>query len=246
MVKRRELIMPVPTYDKFIDPLLRVLCDYPQGIKAADAFEVTADRIGLNAADRQEILPSGLQHIYKNRIGWAHDRLKLAGYSSSPRKGFWQITDAGRAFATANPEPLPADVVTGIARSFVHVSLRQLNAAEDGQESPVADIETDITASPDDRLELAVAELRARTAGELIETLADVSPTFFETIFLDLLHKMGYRTDGTDLQRVGGSGDGGIDGIIHLDKLGLEKVYVQAKRWQQNVGRPENNQKKHP
>ncbi|MBK8813217.1 MAG: winged helix-turn-helix domain-containing protein [Acidobacteria bacterium] len=84
--------MPVPTYDQFIDPLLRVLCAYPQGIRASDAFELAADRKGLSAADRQQILPSGLQHIYKNRIGWAHDRLKRAGYSSSPRKGFWQMT----------------------------------------------------------------------------------------------------------------------------------------------------------
>ncbi|MBK8148504.1 MAG: restriction endonuclease [Acidobacteria bacterium] len=230
--------MPVPTYDQFIDPLLRVLCAYPQGIRASDAFELAADRKGLTAADRQEILPSGLQHIYKNRIGWAHDRLKRAGFSSSPRKGFWQITDAGKTFAAANPEPLPAQFVTEIARSFVNISLRQLNANDSGSIMPIA-VESDVTASPDDRLESAVAELRARTAGELIETLADVSPTFFETIVLDLLHKMGYGTDRTDLQRVGGSGDGGIDGIIHLDKLGLEKVYVQAKRWQQNVGRPE-------
>ena len=88
--------MPVPTYDLFNDPLLRVLSDHPQGVKASDAFELAADRVGLTAADRQQILPSGLQHVYKNRIGWAHDRLKRAGYSSSPRKGFWQITDAGR------------------------------------------------------------------------------------------------------------------------------------------------------
>jgi len=72
-----------------------------------------------------------------------------------------------------------------------------------------------------------------------LETLANVSPTYFETIVLDLLHRMGYGTSRSDLQRVGGSGDGGIDGVISLDKLGLEKVYVQAKRWQQSVGRPE-------
>ncbi len=88
--------MPVPTYDQFIDPLLKVLSDHPQGVKASEAFELAADRVGLTAADRQQILPSGLQHVYKNRIGWAHDRLKRAGYSSSPRKGFWQITNAGR------------------------------------------------------------------------------------------------------------------------------------------------------
>jgi restriction system protein len=93
--------------------------------------------------------------------------------------------------------------------------------------------------SPDDRLGEAVAELRRSVAAELLETLGSVSPSFFETIVLDLLHRMGYGASRADLQRVGGSGDAGIDGIISLDKLGLEKVYVQAKRWQQTVGRPE-------
>lgn len=232
----------VPTYDKLIDPLLRVLSEFPNGLRASEAFELVADRVGLTSSDRQEVLPSGLQHVYKNRIGWAHDRLKRAGYSASPRKGFWQITPSGRAFATTNPAPLSAEQVRELARGNINVSLRRpMNA--NGQTSAVELLpgitDADVTASPDDRLELAVAELRERTAGELLETLAEVSPTFFETIVLDLLHKMGYGTDRTDLQRVGGSGDGGIDGIIYLDKLGLEKVYVQAKRWQQNVGRPE-------
>ena len=95
------------------------------------------------------------------------------------------------------------------------------------------------TASPDDRLEEALGELRRTVAAEVVEALRQVSPTFFETIVLDLLHRMGYGASRTDLQRVGGAGDAGIDGIISLDRLGLEKVYVQAKRWQQSVGRPE-------
>jgi len=93
-------------------------------------------------------------------------------------------------------------------------------------------------ASPDDRLGQALAELRQSAEAELLELLASVSPSFFETIVLDLLHRMGYGANRADLQRVGGSGDGGIDGVISLDRLGLEKVYVQAKRWQENIGRP--------
>jgi restriction system protein len=96
-----------------------------------------------------------------------------------------------------------------------------------------------VTASPDDRLEEALAEIRRTVSAEVLEALRQVSPTFFETIVLDVLHRMGYGASRADLQRVGSTGDGGIDGIISLDKLGLEKVYVQAKRWQQTVGRPE-------
>jgi restriction system protein len=95
------------------------------------------------------------------------------------------------------------------------------------------------TISPDDRLEQALAELREGVATDLLELLSQVSPAYFETIVLDLLHKLGYGTSRADLLRVGRSGDGGIDGVISLDRLGLEKVYVQAKRWQSSVGRPE-------
>ncbi len=89
------------------------------------------------------------------------------------------------------------------------------------------------------RLGLALEEIRRSVVAELLDTLATVTPAFFETLVLDLLHRMGYGANRADLQRVGGSGDAGIDGIISLDRLGLEKVYVQAKRWQGTVGRPE-------
>jgi restriction system protein len=95
------------------------------------------------------------------------------------------------------------------------------------------------TISPDDRLEQALSELRRGVVAELLDLLSRVSPEYFETVVLDLLHKMGYGTSRADLLRVGRSGDRGIDGIIALDRLGLEKVYVQAKRWQNSVGRPE-------
>jgi restriction system protein len=95
------------------------------------------------------------------------------------------------------------------------------------------------TASPEERLEQALKELRASVAGDLLDSLLQVSPARFEVIVLDVLHRLGYSANREDLQQVGGSGDGGIDGVISLDALGLEKVYVQAKRWQNTVSRPE-------
>lgn len=175
---------------------------------------------------------SGAQPIYRNRAGWAHDRLKRAGLSSSPRRGSWQITQAGREFLERQPQPLPAEAARQLAMGYVDVRLRP--AAEAGGEVSSAAV-----ASPDDRLGEALQELRQAAEAELLELLANVSPGFFETIVLDLLHAMGYGTSRSDLQRVGGAGDGGIDGVISLDRLGLEKVYVQAKRWQASVGRPE-------
>lgn len=95
------------------------------------------------------------------------------------------------------------------------------------------------TVSPDDRLEQALSELRRGVAADVLEQLSRLSPTQFESVVLDVLHKLGYGTSRAALTRVGGSGDGGIDGVISLDRLGLEKVYVQTKRWQSSVGRPE-------
>lgn len=233
--------MAVPTYDTFIEPILRYLAARPSGALARDAHEAAAQALQVSEADRQELLPSGTQPIYKNRAGWAHDRLKRAGLSTSPRRGYWQLTEQGLAFAAAHATSLSAKDVEQLAVGFMDVRLRPVSNVEPltSPSSLQTPSPTSAVASPDDRLGEAVAELRRSVAAELLETLGSVSPSFFETIVLDLLHRMGYGASRADLQRVGGSGDGGIDGIISLDKLGLEKVYVQAKRWQQAVGRPE-------
>lgn len=233
--------MAVPTYDKFIEPILRYLAARPSGALARDAHEAAAQALAVSEADRQELLPSGTQPIYKNRAGWAHDRLKRAGLSSSPRRGYWQLTEQGLAFATSHAAPLSAKDVEQLAVGFMDVRLRPASSGESLASLSLVQAPSPVSAvaSPDDRLGEAVSELRRSVAAELLETLGSVSPSFFETIVLDLLHRMGYGASRADLQRVGGSGDGGIDGVISLDKLGLEKVYVQAKRWQQTVGRPE-------
>lgn len=232
--------MTVPTYDKFIEPLLRYLALNPDGVTAKLAHDQAALALGLSDEERQEMLPSGAQLIYKNRAAWAHDRLKRAGLSASPKRGTWKITVEGLKFIEQHPEPFTPQLAEELAMGFIAVKLKQsaINTppAVANTTLPVA---TSAIASPDDRLEHAIEELRQSAEAELLESLAGVSPSYFETIVLDLLHRMGYGASRSDLQRVGGSGDGGIDGVISLDRLGLEKVYVQAKRWQSNVGRPE-------
>jgi restriction system protein len=234
--------VPVPTYDKFIEPILRYLASAPNGAPAKDVHDAAAAVLNVSDVERQELLPSGVQPVYKNRAARAHDRLKRAGLSTSPRRGYWQLTPKGFEFASAHPAPLSQKDVEQLTVGFMDVRLRP----QSGNDLPSRDVPvlatpqpTPALASPDDRLSEALSEMRRTVAAELQETLALVSPAFFETVVLDVLHRMGYGTSRTDLQRVGGAGDGGIDGIISLDKLGLEKVYVQAKRWQQTVGRPE-------
>lgn len=220
---------------------MRYLASRPDGALARDAHDAAAEALGLSEDDRRELLPSGVQPVYKNRSGWAHDRLKRAGYSSSPRRGFWKLTPKGVAFAKTNSSPLSAAILDQLANENKDVPLKQSTGilGQDATTTDAPSFQHLTKASPDDRLEQALRELRQTVAAELTEQLAQVSPKFFETIVLDVLHKMGYGTSRSDIQRVGGSGDGGIDGIISLDRLGLEKVYVQAKRWQGSVGRPD-------
>lgn len=219
----------VPTFDQFIEPLLRVLVAHPQGLTAKEAHEKVAEHVGLSVEQRAELVPSGVQPKYKGRIGWAHDRLKRAGYSECPRRGFWQLTDNGRTIASITPEFTPEQIA--------ELAFAPRDSSASGLDDN-GDPRGDAT-SPDERIESALLELRESVAVDLLETIARCSPTFFEHLVLDLLHAMGYGADRSALQRVGGSGDGGIDGIISLDRLGLEKVYVQAKRWQGSVGSPE-------
>ena len=233
--------MTVPTYVEFIEPLLRVLVMHPGGIRAPDAYALVATATALSEDERAQLLPSGRQAVYVNRLGWAHDRLKRAGYSSSPRRAWWTVTPEGVAFAKAHPTTIPQEVIDALAHVGPDSRLRPDTSEGDGP-ADVAAIAPQVppaVASPEERIDIAVKELHDSVAGDLLDLIAANTPAFFEQLVLDFLHALGYGTDPDSLHRVGRSGDGGIDGIISLDRLGFEKVYVQAKRWQGSVGRPE-------
>lgn len=231
--------MAVPTYDKFIEPVLRFLAGKPEGVPARDVHEAVADVLNLDDNQRAEVIASG-QLVYKNRAGWAHDRLKRAGLSQSLSRGKWCLTPEGIKWLQVHTQPLTEEEVNHLAFDFMNVKLKQRPDAVDLDPRPATPNQEELAkSSPDDRLDQALKELRNAVADELLENLLQVSPARFEVIVLDVLHRLGYGGHRDDLQRVGGTGDGGIDGIISLDKLGLEKVYVQAKRWQNTVSRPE-------
>lgn len=227
--------MAIPTFDQFIAPLLRYLSQHEAGVSASEASEGVATLAGVTEGERQQLLPSGIQAIYKNRIGWAHDRLKRAGLSSCPQRGLWQITAEGQRFVAKHGKGIPEAELRRLA-------FPQQKTPGNSKGRKISDEESsDLGAShksPEERIEEALRELRESVTHDLLALLSRVSPTSFESIVLEVLHAMGYGTSRDDLERVGGSGDGGIDGIISLDKLGLEKVYVQAKRWQNDVGSP--------
>lgn len=227
--------MAIPTYDEFIDPLLRVLIAHAEGIRSSEAYEAVAELVGLSDDAKAALLPSGRQPVYKNRIGWAQDRLKRAGYSSSPRRALWVITANGRDLMAQYPHGLPTSEVERIAQ---YEDLRTARESDEPAIETTAAVPT-VIASPEERIGAAIEEIHRRVAADLLELILASPPEFFERLVLDLLHALGYGTDPDALQQVGKAGDGGIDGIISLDRLGFEKVYVQAKRWQGSVGRPE-------
>lgn len=228
--------MGVPSYVGFIEPLIRLLAEQSSPIATRDAYRILADRVGLTEDDRKLLLPSQKQLVYHSRIGWAHDRLKRANLSHSPSRAMWQLTSQGREFVRTHSRALTEEEVEDIAAAGQTPA-----ASNESRESMIAPLRElkPTSLSPDERIEAALQEVRERVAGELLERIASNKPVFFEQLVLELLHAMGYGTSSADLQRVGKSGDGGIDGIISLDRLGLEKVYVQAKRWQNTVGRPD-------
>lgn len=226
----------IPTYDQVIEPLLQCLAQHDDPVATRQVYAALADRLELSEAERAELLPSRQQPVYQNRIGWAHDRLKRAGLSASPRRSMWQLTEQGRRFVGQHPGGLTPEQVDQLSRVDRDTRLRPIETT--AQPRATVD-EASARQSPDERIDSALAELREQTASELLDLLLDQTPAFFEHVVLDLLHALGYGTSRADLARVGKTGDGGIDGIISLDRLGLEKVYAQAKRWQNTVGRPD-------
>jgi restriction system protein len=159
--------------------------------------------------------------------------LKTAGYVEAPSSGVWRITSRGRDLLAAHRTGFDEQTTRRIVRE-----------SRIGPDAGAADDETDEPTvtdeqTPEERIEAATQEVHAAIAKELLQRMAQAPASFFETLVLDLLYALGYGSTGGDVQHVGRSGDGGIDGVISLDKLGLEKVYVQAKRWQGVVGRAE-------
>jgi restriction system protein len=162
--------MPVPTYDKLIEPIRRYLAAHPDGAVARHVHEATAATPGLSEADKQALLPSGEQPIDKNRAGWAHGRLKRAGLSASMRRGFWRLTPGGLTFAANNPQPLPDERVEELATGNTDIRLRNAGPPPQPQDVPQPlPRPSSLTMSPDDRLEDALAELRQTGAAEVLE-----------------------------------------------------------------------------
>lgn len=227
--------MSIPDYQTLMLPTLKLAAD-DQEHRFRDVVESLSDEFGLSSEERSELLPSGQQPLFTNRVGWARTYLKHAGLLNSPRRGFLKITPRGQQLLAEKP----AKVDLSLLRRYDEFVAFQAPRKSSSVFLAVEPTSAEAGETPEDTLSRAYNDLRKEVEAQLLETLAQVSPSFFEQLVVDLLVTMGYGGNRVDAGRaIGRSGDGGIDGIINEDQLGLDVIYVQAKRWEAVVGRPE-------
>ena len=221
--------MSVPPFNAWLLPLLKRLADGQTHALSSLAQQI-ADDLALSPEDRAQMLTSG-QLTYQNRVGWARTYLKKAGLLEAPSRGTACITARGREVLGEN---LPSIDVKYLYRFPEFVAFHTPAADQD---KPVP--ETATVESPEDTLERVSLQLRQDLAAELVEKIKAAPPDLFERLVVDLLLSMGYGGSRQDAGEVlGKSGDGGLDGVIKEDRLGLDAIYIQAKRWDNVVGRP--------
>lgn len=226
----------IPDYQALMLPLLKLVSDGRE-YKYRDLIESLAAEFKVTDEERKELLTSGSQAIFDNRVGWAKTYLKKAGLLDSPKRAVFAITDLGKQTLAKNPDRIDAKYLRQFPAFLEFQNASRNNETEEGP----ANIETN-EQTPEESLDRVYQRIRKSLVSELLNKVIDLSPAFFERLVVELLVKMGYGGSIKDAGRaVGRSGDGGIDGTIKEDKLGLDIIYLQAKRWKPGniVGRPE-------
>ncbi len=225
--------MSIPDYQSIMFPLLKFSEDQKEH-SLREAIETLAIEFSLSDNEKKALLPSGQQSIFDNRVGWARTYMKKAGLLETTKRGFFKITKRGLDTLKENPKEINVRYLKRY-EEFIEFQKKK-NISDDGPELEIVDNKT-----PEESIEAEYAQLRESLATELLNKVKECSPDFFERLVVDLLVRMGYGGSRIDAGKaVGKSGDGGIDGIIKEDRLGLDAVYIQAKRWDNAVvGKPE-------
>lgn len=227
--------MPIPDYQSIMLPLLKYLRDGKEH-HIREAIEALAQQFGLTSEERKEILPSGQQFTFDNRVGWARTYMKKAGLIESTKRGYLKIIERGSKVLEDKPEEIN---VQFLRRFPEFIEFQAIKREKEGQDKVEEIVEKELL-NPEESIESAYQKLRQNLASEIIQQVKNCSPSFFEKLVIDLLISMGYGGTRRDAgEAIGRSGDEGIDGIIKEDRLGLDIVYLQAKRWENPVSRPE-------
>jgi len=216
-------------------PLLKLAGD-GQPHPLAEAREALGAAFKLTQAERDELLPSGSQSKFSNRVAWAKSYLQQAGLLLSPKRGHFQVTDRGKSVLKDPPGRIDIKFLEQYPEFVEFRTPKQ----DDTDHRPEPTPGTPDADTPEEAFEAAHQKMNASLASEVLTRVKSASPEFFERLVVELLLKMGYGGSRSDAgQAVGKAGDEGIDGIISEDRLGLDIVYLQAKKWDATVGRPE-------
>lgn len=231
--------MAVPDYQSVMLPLLEYASKSNGEISTGGAVDELAVSLSLTDEDLKQMLPSGIQQTFVNRVGWAATYMKKAGLLEATRRGYYRITQRDLDLLQKKPQKINVKVLNQYPE---FQQFQNLKGTRSGDKSK--DIEGGLDSAgttPSEALEKAYENLRDELAEDLLDRLKQTTPPFFERIVAELLVKMGYGGSRADAGKaIGRSGDGGVDGIIKEDRLGLDVVYIQAKRWDTNaVGRPD-------
>jgi restriction system protein len=226
--------MAIPDYQTVMLPLLKLTSDGKEH-QIREAVNTLADQFKLTEAQRKETLPSG-GGIFDNRVGWAQAYLKKAGLLSYPKRTHFQITERGQAALGKKPTKIDVQFL----RQFPEFVEFQAPKREDDEPIPV-DAHEDSSETPEELLASGYLKLRKQLESDLLARVKGCSADFFERLVVRLLTAMGYGGSLADAGKaIGKSGDGGVDGVIKEDKLGLDLLFIQAKKWDNTtVGRPE-------
>lgn len=227
--------MAIPNLDEIRRPALELLASLETLTKISDVFELLAQKFQLTEEELQEMLPSGTQRKWNNRVNWACFDLYKAEMLDRPKKGWYQINEAGRKLLLALPGKITRKVLSERSETFDDFVNPKDQQPSFDTAVPVMDDET-----PEERIDRSVVSIERSLRSELLEHLSVMNPYRFEQVVIDLLFAMGYGGSREEAAQVTQkSNDGGIDGVINEDRLGLDVIYVQAKRWKSPVGRPE-------
>ena len=233
--------MTVPDYQSLMLPVLRLAGEGEK--RVADVANRVADEFSLTQEDREELLPSGRQRILHNRIHWAKFYMSKAGLIASPARGRFVATEAGRALLATKPSRIDVELLLKSPgfREFYKggAEATQKTGASNPPHVTLADASP---STPEEQIEAAFRSVQLALRAELLERIIQNSPVFFEQLIVDLLVAMGYGGSHRNAAaQLGRSGDGGVDGVVNEDPLGLDRVYVQAKRYAETntVGRPD-------
>ncbi len=219
--------MAIPDYQSLMLPVLQIAAI--EETRVPQAAAKIGQQLSLSQDDMDEMLPSGRQRVLHNRIHWAKFYMSKAGLIESPKRGLFRATAEGKALLSTNPGTLSTEMLQQYP-SFQEFYAQSQNTVPN--EKPAAEAATVSSATPEEQVEAAQSVLHAAIQTELLQRILDNSPTFFERVIVDLLVGMGYGGTHEDAAlRLGKSGDNGVDGVIDEDRLGLDRIYVQAKRY---------------